>query len=254
MPEPARRIDLNADVGEGSGTDEALLDVVTSASIACGVHAGDATTMATTLAAALRRGVAVGAHPSYDDRRGFGRRPVEVTPDELTAGLVSQIGALATMAQEVGTAVSYVKPHGALYGAMAAHPPTTGAALDALGALGVFGNLVLLAPAGSAALSLAASRGVPVAAEVFADRAYAPDGTLVPRDRPGAVITDPDEAARRAVLLATEARVTAIDGTVLTLDADSICVHGDTPSAAAIATAVRTALESAGVAVRRFVP
>ncbi|HUO49137.1 MAG TPA: LamB/YcsF family protein, partial [Acidimicrobiales bacterium] len=127
MPEPARRIDLNADVGEGSGTDEALLDVVTSASIACGVHAGDPSTMAGALAAAMRRGVAVGAHPSYDDRRGFGRRPVEVTPDELTAGLVSQIGALAAMAQEVGTAVSFVKPHGALYGAMAAHPPTTGA-------------------------------------------------------------------------------------------------------------------------------
>jgi len=244
-------IDLNADVGEGSGADDLLLGVVTSASIACGVHAGSAETMADTLAIAARRGVAVGAHPSYEDRDGFGRRPTRVPPAALTAGLVAQIGSLVALATDAGTVVSYVKPHGALYAAIATDDTTARAVLDALAA---FAGLTLLAPAGSAALAIAAHHGVAAAAEAFADRAYAPDGSLVPRSHHGAVITDPDDAARRAVLLATEGRVHAVDGTALTLRARSICVHGDTPGAPAVAGRVRAALEEAGVVVRRFVP
>jgi UPF0271 protein len=244
-----RRIDLNADVGEGSSADDTLLAVVSSASIACGVHAGDATTMAATLAAAARHAVTVGAHPSYDDREGFGRRHVEVTPAALTAGLVVQIAALRDMAGEAGTAVTYVKPHGALYSRMATDAATAGAVLDALAE---FGDLTLLAPAGSPALDAAVARGVPVAGEAFADRAYGTDGALVPRAMPGAVIGDPSEAARRAVLLATEGTVPAVDGSRLSLEARSICVHGDTPGAAAVAGAVRAALEAAGVTVEPF--
>jgi len=244
------RIDLNADVGEGSAADDALLGVVTSASVACGVHAGDPSTMATTLATAAHRAVAVGAHPSYDDREGFGRRPVDVAPAELTAGLVAQIGVLRALAGEAGTAVRYVKPHGALYAAMASDPTTAGAVLDALAA---FGDLALLAPAGSAVLDEAAARGMSIVAEAFADRAYAADGSLVPRHRPGALIEDPDEVARRAVLLATQGTVETIDGTALVLRPRSICVHSDTPGAAAMAGAVRAALEAAGVSVEPFV-
>ena len=245
------RIDLNADVGEGSGTDHTLLGVVTSASVACGVHAGDAPTMAAVLAIAAHRDVAVGAHPSYEDREGFGRRPRQVAPAELTVGLVAQIGALVALAANAGTAVSFVKPHGALYTAMATDEPTAGAVLDALA---VFGDLTLLAPAGSPALAVAERHGVTSAAEAFADRSYAPDGSLVPRSQQGALITDPEEAARRAVLLATEGRVEAIDGSALRMEAHSICVHGDTPGAAAVAARVRAALVEAGVTLQRFVP
>lgn len=244
-------IDLNADLGEGCADDESLLAVVTSASIACGVHAGDAPTMAATVTAAARRGVTVGAHPSYEDRPGFGRRHLDVAPATLTAGLVAQIRALRVVADGAGTAVTYVKPHGALYGDMATDASTAEAVLDALAA---FGDLVLLAPAQSLATALAADRAMPVVAEAFADRAYAPDGSLVPRSAPGALIEDPDLAAEQAVRIATEGRIVTADGSSLALEARSICVHGDAPGAAVRARRVRRALEAAGVTVRRFAP
>ncbi|HYA67882.1 MAG TPA: 5-oxoprolinase subunit PxpA [Acidimicrobiales bacterium] len=247
------RVDLNADVGEGVGSpgdDDRLLALVTSASIACGVHAGDERTMRAALEASARRGVVVGAHPSYDDRDGFGRRAVDVEPARLVAGLEAQIGALDSLAHECGTRVRYVKPHGALYHRMASDHMTAEAVLDAMDE---FDDLVLLAPAGSLAVTVAVDRNVVVAAEAFADRAYAPDGSLVSRSEPGAVITDPGDAAHRALSLALDGQIPATDGTLLALHPASICVHGDTPGALEIATRVRVALAAGGVAVASFV-
>jgi UPF0271 protein len=246
-------VDLNADVGEEVGVpgdDDRLLAVVSSASIACGVHAGDEHSMRAALEAATRRNVVVGAHPSYDDRHGFGRRPVDVEPALLVAALEAQIGTLETLARRCGTRVRYVKPHGSLYHRMASDEVTAEAVIDAMGA---FGDLVLLAPARSRAIAVAEGRGVGVAAEAFADRAYAPDGSLVARDEPGAVVTDPEAAARRALSLAVEGTVVATDGTLLELHPASICVHGDTPGAIEIATRVREALDAGGVALASFV-
>jgi UPF0271 protein len=245
-------VDLNADVGEGVGTggDESrLLAVVTSASIACGVHAGDARSMRAAVEAAAGHGVVVGAHPSYDDRVGFGRRAMDVEPALLAAGLEEQIGALDTLARACGTRVRYVKPHGALYHRMASDEGIAGVVIDAM--VG-FGDLVLLAPAGSRAVAVAEGRGVEVAGEAFADRAYANDGSLLARHEPGAVVTDPETAAASALTLAVDGRVRAVDGTVLELRPASICVHGDTPRALAIATRVRAVLEASGVALASF--
>jgi 5-oxoprolinase (ATP-hydrolysing) subunit A len=246
-------VDLNADVGEGAGTDGhdgPLLDVVTSASIACGVHAGDQHTMRATLEAAARRGVVVGAHPSYDDRAGFGRRDMDVGPAELTALITAQIGALAALARECGTRVRYVKPNGALYHRMAVDEPT---ALAVIEAARDFDDLVLLAPAGSPAVAVARRADMAVATEAFADRAYLADGSLVSRQFPGAVLEDPDEVADRALSLATEGTVRTIDGAVLEMAPASICVHGDTGGALVIAERVRDALGAAGVTLASFV-
>jgi UPF0271 protein len=246
-------VDLNADVGEGAGADGhdgPLLDVVTSASIACGVHAGDERTMRTTLEAAARRGVVVGAHPSYDDRDGFGRRPMDVDPAELVAAVSTQIGALEALARDYGTRVRYVKPHGALYHRMAVDEPTALAVIEAAGG---FDDLVLLVPAGSPAGDVAKRMGMAVATEAFADRAYLADGSLVPRHAHGAVLADPDEVAERAVALAVEGRVRTVDGTVLEIEPASICVHGDTGGALVIAARVRDALGAAGVGLASFV-
>lgn len=235
-------IDLNADVGEG-GDDPPLLAVVTSASVACGGHAGDDRSMRATLRHAAHHQVTVGAHPSYRDRDGFGRRSLPVDPATLAADLDEQLGALLEAARACGVAVRFVKPHGALY-ADAAARAEIGAVVAAATARH---GLTLLHTPGVAA-EAAARLGVPVAFEAFADRAYRPDGTLVPRGEPGAVVSDPDAVAATAVAIATEGRVRAVDGSWVPLEAGSICVHGDTPGAVTLARAVRDAL--AGAAVR----
>ena len=245
-------VDLNADVGENAGADgdDLLLDEVTSASVACGVHAGDPDTMRRTVEAATRRGVVVGAHPSYPDREGFGRRQMEMSPAQVTAEVLAQVGALDAIARGCGTRVRYVKPHGALYHRMAEDEACARAIAQACEQAG---GLVLLAPAGSVAVEIAESVGVRVATEAFADRAYGPDGRLVSRAVAGAVLTDPEEVARRAVAIAVEHRVPATDGTTIAVTASSICVHGDTPGVEVLARRVRRALEGVGVALIPFV-
>ena len=254
-------VDLNADVGEGAGggadpgagaaaEDEVLLDVVTSASVACGVHAGDPDTMRRTVETAARRGVVVGAHPSYPDRDGFGRRPMDMPPAQVTAEVRNQVEALDAVARRCGTRVRYVKPHGALYHRMADDEECALAVAQALRQLG---NLVLLAPAGSRTLAVVESSGVRVATEAFADRAYQPDGRLAPGPRPGRCSPTPGRWCAKPSGIALGGAVTAVDGTTVGLDASSICVHGDTPGAGLLAQRVRRALERAGVTVVPFV-
>jgi 5-oxoprolinase (ATP-hydrolysing) subunit A len=246
-------IDLNADVGEEAGGpdgDGPILEVVTSASVACGFHAGDPSVMRQTLGDAVTHQVVVGAHPSYPDRAGFGRRDMDVPSARLTDDLLYQIGALDGVARTYATRVRFVKPHGALYHRMG---EDEGCARAICQALEAYGNLMLLAPYGSLAVAVAEELGVAVATEAFADRAYRPDGRLAPRSEPGAVVTDPDEVAERAVSLAVDQRVVAIDGSWIPVAAQSICIHGDTPGAAALATRVRRSLATAGVTVAAFV-
>ncbi|MGH9029895.1 MAG: LamB/YcsF family protein [Acidimicrobiales bacterium] len=245
-------VDLNADLGEeagGGSVDEPVLDVVTSASIACGFHAGDPALMSRTLEAARRRGVTVGAHPSYADREGFGRVDREVEPHRLTDDVLYQIGGLDALARACGAQVRYVKPHGALYNRMAKDESYAAAVCEAIRA---FGGLMLLAPAGSSALEVAKGLGIKAVGEVFADRAYLSDARLAPRSSPGAVLTDPSEVALRAVSLATGRGVRSVDGTQLDLAGSSICLHGDTPGAVEVARRVRSALEDAGVTLSAF--
>lgn len=246
-------IDLNADVGEeatSDGDDGALLDLVTSASVACGFHAGDPTVMRRTVSAALRRGVAIGAHPSYDDREGFGRRDVAVTSARLADDIVYQIGALDGIARSCGAKVRFVKPHGSLYNRMAVDFDYARVVVEAVLS---YGGLVLLAPAGSEAVRAAQRIGVGVATEAFADRAYLGDGRLAPRHLPGAVIEDPDHAVEQALSLAVDGGVTSADGIWLELTADSLCLHSDTPGALVIARRVRDALVGAGFTLAPFV-
>jgi 5-oxoprolinase (ATP-hydrolysing) subunit A len=249
-----RTIDLNADVGESFGRwelgdDRAMVDVVTSANIACGFHAGDPSVLLAACRAAAERGVAVGAQVGYRDLAGFGRRFVDVAPADLTADVVYQVGALDALARVSGTRVSYLKPHGALYNAVVHHEPQATALVDALVLLG---GLPLVGLPDSLALRLAAQAGLPTVVEAFADRAYRADGTLVPRSEPGAVLHDPEEIGRRVVGLVLEGRVPARDGSDLVLAPDSVCVHGDSPGAVSIARAVRAGLEAAGVVLRPF--
>ena len=249
------RIDLNADLGESFGAwtmgdDDAMLSVVTSANVACGFHAGDPRTMRRTVARAVERGVRIGAHVSYRDLAGFGRRFLDVDPEDLTADVLYQIGALEAVCRAAGGRVAYVKPHGALYNAIVDRAGQAGAVVEAVRSYER--SLPLLGLPGGVAESLAREAGVPTVAEAFADRAYTPSGTLVARDRPGAVLTDPGQVAARILRLATTGEVVAVDGSVLTMRADSICVHGDSPDAVGMARAVRAALESAGVSVEAF--
>lgn len=247
-------IDLNSDIGESFGAwsmgdDEAILDVVTSANIACGFHAGDPGHMRRTVRAALARGVAIGAHVSYRDLAGFGRRFVDASPDELADDVVYQIGALQGMARAEGARVTYVKPHGALYNTIVHHEEHARAVVDAVRAVG---DLALLLLPGSRAADLAREAGIEVIGETFADRAYTPSGTLVPRRESGAVIEDPEVVAERMVRFAETGEIEATDGTILRPDATSICLHGDTPGAVDLARAVRRGLEGAGVDIRSF--
>ena len=227
-------IDLNADIGEGFADDGRLLDVVTSANVACGFHAGSAETMRVVCAAAAERGVAVGAHPSYRDREGFGRRELEVAVDSLREDVAEQVAALVEIAGDEGAEVTYVKPHGALYTRAISDREVAGAIVDATFEYG----LAMLAWPGSALFEQARAGGMESFAEGFADRGYA-NGRLVPRDRPGALLAAPGAAAQ-AVALAHAGEVR------------SICVHGDSPGAADLVVQVRTALTDAGFTVRRF--
>ncbi len=227
-------IDLNSDLGEGfgswtAGDDRAVLDVVSSANIACGAHAGDPVIMLATCRAAADRGVAVGAHVAYRDLAGFGRRPVSVTPDELYADVVHQLGALTAAARVAGTAVTYVKPHGALYNTACADPVQAEAVVRAVA--DVDPTLAVLALPGSELLLAAARHGLRAVSEAFADRAYEPDGSLVPRSRPGAVLHDPEQVAARVLRMVTDGVATAVDGSEVRVAADSVCVHGDSPDA-----------------------
>lgn len=248
-------IDLNSDLGESLGAwkmgdDAAMLDIVTSANVACGFHAGDAAGILATLRAAAARGVAVGAHVGYRDLAGFGRRNMDVASADLVADVIYQIGALQGLARAAGTTVRYVKPHGALYNTIAHDERQARDVITAIRAADP--SLVLVALAGSALVGWARAEGLTVVAEAFADRAYTAQGTLVSRREPGAVLHDAQAVARRMVRLVREGVVEAIDGRVTRVEADSICVHGDSPGAVQMARAVREALTREGVTLRAF--
>lgn len=245
----AVRIDLNADVGEGlDAVDAALLPLVTSANICCGAHAGDAETMARTVDRALANGVALGAHPGYPDREGFGRRDMSLTPDQLAGELERQLTALADVVQRAGGELSHVKPHGALYNRAAVDPAL--ARLLAAVVRRFSSDLVLVGLAGSRLLEAGRAEGLATAAEGFADRAYEPDGSLRPRSRPGALHADPATVATQAVSMARDGRVRPEDGAWLPVRTDTLCLHSDSPGAVANAQAVRRALGEVGVEVR----
>ncbi|HYI34891.1 MAG TPA: 5-oxoprolinase subunit PxpA [Glaciibacter sp.] len=249
------RIDLNSDVGESFGNwtlgdDAAILAAVSSANIACGFHAGDPSTIRATCRSAARLGVTIGAHVGYRDLAGFGRRFLDIEPTALADEVVYQIGALQALAAAEGTVVRYVKPHGALYNAIVHHTTQAQAVVDGVKSLG--GGLAILGLPGSEVLRLAEASGIRAVTEAFADRAYAPDGTLVSRSQAGAVLDDTGAIARRVLSMATESTIVAIDGTVIPMSAESICVHGDTPGAAAIAASVRDTLVAAGVEIAAF--
>lgn len=248
-----RAMDLNADLGEGFGAwqmgdDAALLSVVTSANVACGFHAGDPLIMRTTCEGAVARGVAIGAQVSYRDLAGFGRRSMDVPFDELCAEVLYQLAALDGIARVCGGRVSYVKPHGALYNRIV-HDELQASAVAAT-VRSYDASLPILTLPGSVLFSVA--EDLRVTAECYADRAYTPEGTLVPRRSPVAVVVDPEKVAERAVRMAVDGTVEAIDGTVVQVQARSICVHGDTPGAVELAKAVRDALTSAGVQLMPF--
>jgi UPF0271 protein len=250
-----RIIDLNADLGEGVGDDEALLDIVTSANIACGAHAGDAATMRRTCALAAERGVTIGAHPGYDDREHFGRRALDVPHAELTTSLAAQYAALRAAAAEAGTTVRYVKAHGALYHRAAVDVDV--AELVYREAVACDPSLRFLVPPASIMLryTARADHGVRGIVEGFADRAYgigpAGEPMLVDRSQPGAVLGH-DAAVAQAVSLATKGEAKTLDGALIHVHPRSLCVHGDTPGAVALARDIRTELERAGVALRAF--
>ncbi|UNO38781.1 5-oxoprolinase subunit PxpA [Streptomyces sp. MST-110588] len=254
-PAPAALIDLNADLGEGFGRwqltdDEALLSVVTSANVACGFHAGDPTTMRRVCEQAAARGVVIGAQISYRDLAGFGRRAMDVPPRELADEIAYQIGALEIFARAAGARVAYVKPHGALYNRCVHDEEQAAAVIDGVRTAGR--PLPVLGLPGSRLHEAARRAGLPTVGEAFADRAYTPAGTLVPRREPGAVVHDPDAVLARALGMARDGTVTAIDGTRVATAARSLCLHGDTPGAAALARRVRDGLEAAGVRIRSF--
>ena len=249
-------LDLNADLGEGYGVwtlteDAALLDVVTSANVACGFHAGDPSIMATVCAGAVARGVRIGAQVSYRDRAGFGRRPMPVTAAELRADVTYQIGALQAVARAAGGQVGYVKPHGALYNLAATDDVQAGAVAEAVASCAA--ALPVLGLPDSALAEACSVHGLAFVAEGFADRAYSSGGRLVARSEPGAVLHDPDEVAARAVRMALEGTVVAVDGSVVAVPVRSVCLHGDTPGAVHIARRVRAALTGAGVTLSAFV-
>lgn len=241
-------LDLNADLGEGVGDDAALLSVVTSANVACGFHAGDAWTMRTTLSLAAENGVTVGAHPSYRDREGFGRRDLEVDPDTLRRDLDEQLSALLAAARDTGARVGYLKPHGALYSRIVRDRRRA----DVVAAAAADSGLPILGLPDSAIAAAAAAHGVEFHVEAFADRGYRADGSLAARDDAGGVLHDAGAIGARVARLGTSGVIDAVDGSDVRVDAVSVCVHGDTPGAADIARAVRRELEAAGIGLRAF--
>lgn len=249
-------IDLNSDLGENVpdrvvSDDEAMLGLVTSANVSCGFHAGNPEGIRATVAAATRSGVVIGAHPGYDDYEGFGRRPMDVPAATLQAQVEYQIGALIGLTTAVGGEVAYVKPHGGLYNRIVHDEAQAKVVVDAIKAIDP--GLVFLGLAGSVSNRVAESAGLTVAAEAFADRAYNPDGSLVSRTEEGAVLHDPDAVAERVLRLVETGRITAVDGSVVTVEAQSICFHGDSEGSIAMARAARSRLEEAGVTIAPFV-
>lgn len=248
-------IDINSDLGESFGAwsmgdDAAMLDIVTSANVACGFHAGDPAGILRTLKAAVAKNVTIGAHVSYPDKVGFGRRNMDVASDELTADVIYQIGSLQGLAKAAGTSVRYVKPHGALYNTIAHDRRQAMAVIEAIRAIDP--GLILVALAGSSLIELARNEGLQCVAEAFADRAYTPQGTLVSRREPGAVLHDPVLVAQRMLRLVEDGTVEAIDGSLTKIQADSICVHGDSPAAVDMARELRRVLEHANMTLRPF--
>ena len=248
-------MDLNADLGEAFGTwtrgdDAAMFPLITSASVACGMHAGDPVTMLDTCRAAYELDVNVGAHLGYPDLAGFGLRSLDMTFDDLFGAVLYQLGALDGVAHAVGASVDYVKLHGALYDRTVRDAEQASAVIAAIQAYDP--GLPVLGLPGSALLEIARDAGLPVVAEAFPDRAYFPDGTLVPRTQEGAVLLDAGQVAERAVRLATKGEVEAVDGTVLRIEPQSLCLHGDTPGSVSAAAAVRAGLEAAGVELESF--
>ncbi len=244
-----RTVDLNADVGEGMDGDAELLAIVTSANIACGLHAGDADTMARTVEYCMAHGVAIGAHPSFDDREGFGRREMNIPADEVRELVLHQIEMLAVIARRAGARLSHVKAHGALYNQAARQATLARAIAEAVHEFDR--HLVLVGLAGSALIAQGEAAGLRVASEVFADRAYRADGSLVPRSQTGSVIEDGALVVERALGMVRNGAVRSIDGVEVPIRAETICVHGDTPGAAALARALRDALVAVGTDVRR---
>ncbi|VVO75107.1 hypothetical protein PS903_01471 [Pseudomonas fluorescens] len=248
-------IDINSDLGESFGAwsmgdDAAMLDVVTSANVACGFHAGDPAGILRTLKAAAAKNVTIGAHVAYPDKVGFGRRNMDLASDELTADVIYQIGALQGLAKAAGTCVRYVKPHGALYNTIAHDRRQALAVIEAIRAIDA--NLILVALAGSSLIELARNEGLQCIAEAFADRAYTPQGTLVSRREPGAVLHDPKLVAQRMLRLVEDGTIEAIDGSLARIQADSICVHGDSPAAVEMARELRRVLEQANMSLKPF--
>lgn len=248
-------IDLNADLGEGFGVwrlgdDDAMLGIVSSANVACGFHAGDPAGLLSVCRLAAERGVRIGAQVSYRDLAGFGRRFIDVAPEDLLADVVYQIGALRGLAEAAGSAVSYVKPHGALYNTIVTNREQAAAVAEAVRV--VDAALPVLGLAGSAFFDEAGQRGLRTVGEGFADRAYRPDGQLVPRREPGAVLHDAAAIAERVLTMVTSGTVTAVDGSTVELDVESVCVHGDSPGAVQIATAVRKRLHADGIELKAF--
>ena len=250
-----RTIDMNADAGESfgpwpMGSDADLFPYLTSVNLACGFHAGDPLTMRASVKLAARHGLAIGAHPGFRDLVGFGRRDLAVTPDEIAADVLYQIGALDAFVTLEGLALHHVKPHGALYLRMTRDEEIARAVAGAVKAYA--GDLPLMVLHGTVMQKVAAEVGVRAAVEAFPDRAYLPDGGLAPRSRPDAVIHDPVQVAERGVAMVLEGRVVAVDGTSVPVAPETLCLHGDNPSAVANARALRQALEAAGVTVRAF--
>ena len=241
-------IDLNADLGEGAGHDDELLSLVTSANIACGFHAGDADTMRKSIESARDRKVAVGAHPSLFDRENFGRKELAVKPDEVFDAVVYQLGIFQAIAEAAGVHPNHVKPHGALYN-MAVRDEKLA---DAIGRAiaSVDAKLIFFAPQNSALARAGETNGLQIAHEVFADRNYLSDGSLVPRTRPDALLHDPNEAAARVVRMLREGKVRSVDGGDVDVRAETVCVHGDTPDAVEFARVLRSRLEKEGAGIR----
>lgn len=249
-------VDLNADLGEGFGIwelgdDDAMLEIVTSANVACGFHAGDPVRLASTCQSAAACGVRVGAQVGYHDLAGFGRRYIDVEAAELTADVIYQIGALQALARTAGTTVGYVKPHGALYNTIVKDRDQARAVAEAVHA--VDPALPVLGLSGSVFFDEARRLGLRTVAEAFADRAYRPDGQLVSRREKGAVLHDPNQIAERVATMVASGRVTAADGSTIDVEVESVCVHGDSPGAVEIATAVRKRLLADGVELAAFI-